>query len=470
VNASVNARAVGETVEHPQYGRGTITAVYRNGSDWLVRFDSGLRFRRPRHEFAGEQAVVVAPAAPLPALDAQPMPAGRFQARQLLEALRVGVAPAQHIKQMTVGLEGERASLVDGLVSAHQTGGAVRAIIGEYGFGKTHLVELTAQEALERNFVVAATSLDLGETPPHRGIAIYGSLLQNLRYPDSDERGLEHLVDRALGAPGWQEQLRTATTQADDPLDVGLRAISNTSSSRQRKAWREWLMSGRRVKLMNKSMPRGIKFPSIYTVGHNARQLAYLLSGISALARLSGYSGLCVLIDEAESYSLLQAGQRSRADEFFRAVIYAALQDRQSRLAPDDLPQHRWRDYPPAYDDRQSLFFLFTVTRSDNRLPLDAWLADDQIMLLEPHHSAQEIGQFMQQVMVYHGQAYDYEIGDRQRQVRRAAAEHLALATRNGSLSIRGVVRMTVELFDLLYLHADYEVTALLDELRQQMR
>ena len=58
----------------------------------------------------------------------------------------------------------------------------------------------------------------------------------------------------------------------------------------------------------------------------------------------------------------------------------------------------------------------------------------------------------------------------REEEVRRAAAEHLALGMRNGRLSIRGVVRQTVELFDLLYLYPDYEVTALLDELRQQMR
>ena len=76
----------------------------------------------------------------------------------------------------------------------------------------------------------------------------------------------------------------------------------------------------------------------------------------------------------------------------------------------------------------------------------------------------------MQVIMGYHAQAYGYEIGDRQRQVRRAAAEHLSLGVRSGQLSIRGVVRMTVELFDLLYLYPDYEVTALLDELRKQMR
>ncbi len=62
------------------------------------------------------------------------------------------------------------------------------------------------------------------------------------------------------------------------------------------------------------------------------------------------------------------------------------------------------------------------------------------------------------------------EMDERQRQVRRAAAEHLALGMKAGRLSIRGVVRLTVDLFDLLYLYPDYEVPALLDELRQQMR
>ncbi len=466
----VNLRGIGDAVEHPQYGRGVIAAIYRNGSEWLVRFESGLRFRRPRHEFAGEGDVTLAPAAPLPSLDSQPMPPSQYQARQLLEALRVGVAPAQHIKELTIGLEAERASLVDGLAAAHKDGGAVRAVIGEYGFGKTHLVELAAQEALERNFLVAVTSLDLAEVPAHRAIAIYSSLLRGLRYPDGDERGIEPLVEKALAAPRWREHLWTATSLQNDPLDVGLYAIQSTSSSRQRKAWREWLMGGRRTPAMNKAVPRGLKFPSIYTVGHNGRQMAYLLSGVSVLARLAGYSGLCVLIDEAESYSLLAAYQRPKADEFFSALIYAALQERQTRITPDMLPQHRWRPYPPAYSERHSLFFLFTVTRSENRLPLESWLDDGHVLLLEPHHSAQEIGQFMQQVMGYHREAYGYEIDERQRQVRRAAAEHLALGTKSGRLSIRGVVRLTVELFDLLYLYPDYEVTALLDELRQQMR
>ncbi len=461
---------IGEVVEHPQYGRGKIVALYRNGTEWMVRFEGGLRFRRPRLEFEGQQPMTITPVAPMPLPDVAPMSQTQFAARQLVESLRVGVAPAQHIQELTIGLADERTSLREGLNQAHQSGGAVRAIIGDYGFGKSHIVELAAQEGLKREFLVATVSLDLLELPPHRAFDIYNGLMHNLRYPDSDERGISPLLTKAAATPRIVELLSELTTVEWDPLAAALAALSSTTATRQRRAWEEWLMGGRRVKLMNRAAPRGIKFPSIYRIGSNARQIAYLLSGISVLARLAGYSGLCVLIDEAESYSLLQSKQRPKASLFFSGVIYAALQDRQAQIDAASLPQHHFRDYPTAYTERQSLFFLFTVTRSDNRMPLEDWLDPSQILELDPHHTPQEIGQFLEQVMGYHAQAYSYEPGERQRQIRRGAAEHLALGMRNDRLSIRGVVRLAVELFDLLYLYPDYDAALLLDELRQQVR
>jgi hypothetical protein len=462
---------IGQHVEHPQYGRGQVTAVYRNGTEWLVRFESGLRFRRPRYEFNGQaRQELPTPAAPLAYTPPPPMPRTQLQARHLVEALRVGVAPAQHIQELTVGLATERQSLVDGLNEAHRHGGAVRAVLGEYGFGKSHVVELTAAEALARNFLVAVTSLDLLELPPHRAFDIYSSLVRHLRYPDIDEQGLGPLLAQMSASPRHVEQYREQAPVAWDPLAVALHALHHTSSSRRQKAWLDWLMGGRRVQIMNKAMPRGVKFPSIYRVGHNARQMAYLLTALSALARQANYSGLCLLIDEAESYSLLSRLHRPKATLFFQAMIYAALGDRQQRIAAGDIPQHRWRDYPPAFGPGQSLFFLYTVTRSDNQMPLADWLDDEQILSLEPHHTPQEIGHFMQQVAAYHAQAYSTEAGERQGQVRRAAAEHLAQGMRNGRLSIRGVVRLAVELFDLLYLYPDFEAATLLEELRRQMR
>jgi hypothetical protein len=346
----------------------------------------------------------------------------------------------------------------------------VRAVVGEYGYGKSHLVELTTQEALARHFIVATVSLDLLELPPHRSFDIYREAVRHVRYPDTDERGLEPLLRKISDLDHAVPKLQDLSPAELDPLVIGLQAISNNASSRQRQAWINWLMGGRRVRLMNRAMPRGIKFPSIYKIGHNARQIAYLLTGISALARLGNYSGLCVLVDEAESYSLLRAYQRPKASLFFQAVIYAAMRDQQEKLQAGQFPQHRWREYPMAYDQGQSLFFLFTVTRSDNRLPLDAWLVEDQILYLEPEATPQEVGRFLQRILEYHSQAFGYEPGERQLQVRRGAAEHLAQGLRHGRLSMRQIVRLAVELFDLLYQYEDYEVAVLLDQLQGQVR
>jgi hypothetical protein len=463
---------IGSHVEHPQFGPGQVVAVYRNGAEWLVRFENGLRFRRPRTEFERDgQSIAEPQAAYAPSYHPpEPMSQTHLEARQLVESLRVGIAPATHVAELTINLRPERESLIQALNEAHQQGGAVRAVIGEYGYGKSHMVELATQEALSRNFLVATVSLDLLELPPHRAFDIYREAMRHVRYPDTDERGLEPLLGKTAVLPHTLTQLQDLSPAETDPLVVGLQAIANTASSRQRAAWINWLMGGRRVQLMQKAMPRGIKFPSIYKIGHNARQMAFLFTAVSTLARLGNYSGLCLLVDEAESYSLLQPYQRPKADLFFQAVIYAALRERQANLHEEQFPQHRWRSYPMAYEQGQSLFFLFTVTRSDNRLPLTDWLTDDQIFTLEPEAEPQEVGQFLQRILTYHSRAYAYEAGERQQQVRRGAAEHLAMGIRNGRFSMRSVVRLAVELFDLLYLHPDYDVATLLDELRAQVR
>jgi hypothetical protein len=223
--------------------------------------------------------------------------------------LRFGVAPAAYLRELTIGLAAERASVAAGLNRSHELGGAVRAALGEYGYGKSHLLALCAQEALSRGFLVARASLDLLELPPHRAFDVYRELLHDLRTPDSDETGLGPLLRRAekLELSG---RLREVARLAPDPLLLALDALAATPSGRARAAWQGWLMGGRRTRPMRAATPQGVAFPTIYRVGHNARQVAYLLGGISVLARLAGYSGLCVLVDEAESTSLLVLGNR----------------------------------------------------------------------------------------------------------------------------------------------------------------
>jgi hypothetical protein len=77
----------------------------------------------------------------------------QFRARQTLEALRLGIVPAQDVETLTIGLEAEQVSLQRALEGARERGGEVEAVIGDYGFGKSHFVDLAARRALRENFL-----------------------------------------------------------------------------------------------------------------------------------------------------------------------------------------------------------------------------------------------------------------------------------------------------------------------------
>ena len=64
---------------------------------------------------------------------------------------------------------GGRARGLTALDRSRERGGDVLAVIGDYGFGKSHFIELAARRALRENFLVAGASLDLVENAAGQG-------------------------------------------------------------------------------------------------------------------------------------------------------------------------------------------------------------------------------------------------------------------------------------------------------------
>ncbi|MFT5430312.1 MAG: DNA replication protein DnaC [Myxococcota bacterium] len=80
--------------------------------------------------------------------------------------MRLGVVPETDLDAYTVG-QPAALSVVDSdfeSVAAH--GGAVRAFLGDYGTGKTHMLELVTQRALSKGFLTATATLDAVEVAP----------------------------------------------------------------------------------------------------------------------------------------------------------------------------------------------------------------------------------------------------------------------------------------------------------------
>jgi hypothetical protein len=347
----------------------------------------------------------------------------------------------------------------------------VQAVIGDYGFGKSHFVELAARRGLRENFLIASASLDLLETPPAKAHEIYRALTGAIRYPDTDERGLAPLIRRALDHPAAVERFAALAPRDDCPFTVALRALADCGSQLAYDDMVDWLGGQILPTAEMKTCLR--KPPRLYRTGEIARQYAYLLTAISVLATLLGYSGLAVLIDESEHYSLLRATQRERADAFFKAMIYGAMGPSNSRVDPLSIPSHARVEYEIAFASSPHLFFLFALTESENRMPVDAWLAPSQIVRLDDRFIERDINAFYSTLLRYHSIAYGYEYPpprERYEDLRKAVPGLLSRALNQHRINLRELIRLAVITLDLLYLHVEYTPETLLHELTKGLR
>lgn len=373
---------VGARVRHETLGDGTVEALRRGGRVAVVRFDGGAL----AHELA-VTALAAASASRSGGSDPSDesdgsdrgerdrsggrdqrerqggaAPLGRVQGAALVEAMRLGVVPLTDLDAYTVGRDGELAVVDADLAEVAARGGAVRAFLGDYGVGKTHLLELLQQRALGRGFLSALVMLDPSETPPSQPKRVYRALMRALRYPDrpfEEGAGLRPLLEKAarspealalLGldppAPGAtpEERLAAGFHLYLSPAVAYLRTLQGLDAPRRRRrAALEAADPERSVELLldwleghptisNQDIDAQLarlagRLPKIYSLLDFrpwSRIYGYLLSGLAALARAVGYAGLVVTLDEAEFYALLSKENRLFASHLFKSWTFAA--------------------------------------------------------------------------------------------------------------------------------------------------
>ncbi|MBP8003301.1 MAG: ATP-binding protein [Chloroflexi bacterium] len=101
----------------------------------------------------------------------------------LINSLSAGVVPRIGLEYIAVGRKGEIEAVLQDLENVSHGGAAFRFLIGRYGSGKSFMLQLIRNYAMERNFVVADADLD----PTRRltgtngaGLATYRELMSNL--------------------------------------------------------------------------------------------------------------------------------------------------------------------------------------------------------------------------------------------------------------------------------------------------
>ena len=376
--------AAGDRVVHPDLGGGTVRRLRRDGRALLVSFDSdpSLLLEVKAREVCADEVAVAAtsstPAAPKrssrrasgPASGPAPAPSPTHppaasprkafrragaapahadgasdEAAQALEALRLGVVPHADLRASSVGRDRELALVAADLDRA-QEGGAARVFFGDYGTGKTHLLELVEREALSRGFLVGRATLDAQYVRPNHPQRIYRAVVSSLAYPDANSHatpGLEPLLRKAVADKALMAEIDAqegalaghlylapalhyfqALLPLDDsvPRDLLLDWIEGQRSEGNQELDDELRKLARSVRRLRGSQPSVYSLKDFQPWAH---VYAYLLGGLGVLARRVGYAGLVVLLDEAENYDLLGSAARSFASSVFRCLVLAAL-------------------------------------------------------------------------------------------------------------------------------------------------
>jgi hypothetical protein len=277
----------------------------------------------------------------------------------VLESLKLGVVPDEALEDISVGVDGLLAEVVGDLerTSSASPGGALRLLMGGYGQGKSHLLSRIEKTALDRGFLVARATFGKREAAPDSPMEVYRSLVGALRYPRGLDVGLLRLLEEAarnkevcrrwtgsgsLGepwsapAPDWHEWLSVAMlagrdlTAADmpDALEhlsawIGGQPQPPVALQTELREAERRLGFGRRMRRPGWMRPRGL--PHWRALSHVA---TYLLGGIGRLARDVGYSGLVILLDEAEHFEWMAPRQVEHARQLASSLQILSLPER----------------------------------------------------------------------------------------------------------------------------------------------
>jgi len=396
----------------------------------------------------------------------------RSRALILLEALRLGAVPRGEVGSYTVGREHELAAVGSCLDPDPGPGGRLRVVVGDYGTGKTHMLECARDAALARNHAVAVATLDSREATPARPRRVYRALIRGLALPDgSGGGGLGPLFDR-LRSRG-HVPLPSSRQGAHRYLDPALLYHAGLAGEPAlQELLLEWIDGepGERSEQLNKLLrrrvpgPRLLALPDFRTFGSI---YAYLLGGVACLCREAGYEGLCVLLDEAEFYAALRAEDRAFAETVFACWALACLQPGQALRSEGDIRkggQAVHRAVPLRHCADQPLSCVFFLTPDPAGLEaLGRWVDLErhqvEIAALQPRHYRELYERIYS---IYRRAHPDLALGD---EVSGPMGELLHAALACGALpNPRSSLKLVVELLDIVRL-APRHLGAVMDDL-----
>ncbi|MEO0092618.1 MAG: BREX system ATP-binding domain-containing protein [candidate division WOR-3 bacterium] len=364
-------------VSHPVFGPGEILSTRKSSAgpqiECLVQFDSGLRLWIPASRIEGVAEEFFQEPESEVVLKGKEL---KIKAHRMIEAFRLGIVPMEDVADFTFGRDQEIKLVSSALNKLIDGQGGVIIFEGEYGAGKSHLLEYIRAQALKKNFIVSMVELSLDETQPARPKRIYRELLANLRYLIKNQA---HNHCEA----GFRDLMRYATKEYGPPNYLGIKdhiffapVLSRLSKidhqSLKAEVFWQWIEAESTKEYATGITKKGEKpftipyrisgaynIPALYDFSTAADFYCYLISGLSYLARSLKYNGLVLLLDEIETIAFLwESFFYERGINFLEGLIRMAQNDPILKTIDSRLIHNQVRPTPYIYKDAYVLLVL----------------------------------------------------------------------------------------------------------------
>jgi hypothetical protein len=266
-------------------------------------------------------------------------------AAHIFQRLRNGTVPDRGLDAFAVGIERHRKELHRKLAEVKGGEGDVKFLRGGYGCGKTFMASLIVQDArsTEWGFVTSFVVVSDNDLHFHKFDELYRKVVSGLSTPACPQGALGDILDRWIG--GIEEGLLALGIPDDDPsfddkvlakLDEQLVALTGGRAPpdmvrvvrkifelkqagrlQDASALISWLSGSANV-------ASGIKnLASIKGDIGSTDAMAYL-RGILEIIKSAGYTGLVIVIDEAETILRMRGDVRGKSLNAIRQIVDAS--------------------------------------------------------------------------------------------------------------------------------------------------
>ncbi|MCR9202525.1 MAG: BREX system ATP-binding protein BrxD [Planctomycetaceae bacterium] len=263
--------------------------------------------------------------------------------RHVFESLRKGTVPERGVKAYAVGIERQRKEILRQLEFAADGEGSIKFLRGAYGGGKTFMSRLALQEARDLGFATSFVVVSDNDMKFHRFEDVYRRVMADLGTSACPRGALSDILDRWIGRvedglidSGADENADDFDSLVHDRISNDLLAktggeapedfirvvqtifeLKQQGDAQQAGALISWLCGSRNVAATAKKRAAIKK-----EIGSN-EAMPYL-RGVLEIVKAAGYTGLVIVIDEAETILRMRRDQRHKSLNGIRQIADAA--------------------------------------------------------------------------------------------------------------------------------------------------